>query len=286
MESIRIVKDRRIPTQGEVLVELHQRVEPDTLIARGMVPSQEVEELRLNRNLNVDPEDVKNHLLKHTGDKVEKNEVIAIARSFFGRQTRMARSPIDGVIENFSATTGWMMIRGNPVAVEIKSFIPGEVTQIYPGEGATVETDGLMLHGVYGIGGETSGLLETAVEAGNMPLTSSEIKPEHSGMVIVGGSVVTLDALREAVKQGVKGIIVGGVDEKDLTFFLGYEIGLEVTGNENLGITLILTEGFGVNPMPDDHFEELKGLNGKLACIDGTTHIRSRSLRPEIIVPM
>ncbi|MGW8179415.1 MAG: hypothetical protein ACWGQW_11745, partial [bacterium] len=129
MESIRIVKERRIPTQGEVLVELNQRVEFDTLIARGMVPSQEVEELRLNRNLNVDPEDVKNHLVKHTGDKVEKNEVIAIARSFFGRQTRMARSPIDGVIERFSERTGWMMIRGNPVAVEIKSFIPGEVTQ-------------------------------------------------------------------------------------------------------------------------------------------------------------
>ena len=209
MESIRIVKERRIPTQGEVLVKLHQRVEPDTLIARGMVPSQEVEELRLNRSLNVDPEDVKNHLLKHTGDKVEKNEVIAIARSFFGRQTRMARSPIDGVIENFSATTGWIMIRGNPVAVEVKSFIPGEVTQIYPGEGATVEA---------------TGLLETVVEAGNMPLTSSEIKPEYSGKVIVGGSVVTLDALREAVKQGVKGIIVGGIDEKDLTYFLGYEI--------------------------------------------------------------
>ncbi|TRO54624.1 hypothetical protein E2P71_03920 [Candidatus Bathyarchaeota archaeon] len=198
----------------------------------------------------------------------------------------MARSPIDGVIESFSEKTGWMMIRGHPVAVEVKSFIPGEVTQIYPGEGATVETYGLMFNGVFGVGGETYGLLEVAVEAGNMPLTSSEIKPEYGGRVIVGGSVVTLDALREAVKQGVKGIIVGGVDEKDLTYFLGYEIGLGVTGNESLGLTLILIEGFGVNPIPEDRFEELKGLAGKLACIDGTTHIRSRSMRPEIIVPL
>ena len=98
--------------------------------------------------------------------------------------------------------------------------------------------------------------------------------------------MVTLDALREAVKQGVKGIIVGGVDEKDLTYFLGYEIGLGVTGNESLGLTLILTEGFGVNPLPEDRFEDFRELTGKLACIDGTTHIRSRSIRPEIIVPL
>ena len=229
METARINKERRIPTQGEVLVELQQKVESDTLIAKGMVPSEEIEELRLHRSLNVDPEDVKNHILKHVGDTVAKNEVIAIARSFFGRQTRMARSPIDGVIESFSDKTGWMMIRGNPVAVEVNSFIPGIVTQIYPGEGASVETEGLISHGVFGVGGETYGYLETAVEAGNMPLTSSEIKSTHSGKIIVGGSVVTLDALREAVRQGVKGIIVGGVDEKDLTFFLGYEIGLGVT---------------------------------------------------------
>lgn len=286
MESLRIVKERRIPTRGEVLVELNNEVEPDTVIAKGMVPSQEIHELRLHRSLNIDPDDVKHHLVKHAGETVEKDEVIAIARSFFGRQTKMARSPIDGVIESFSETNGRMMIKGHPVPVEVSSFIPGTVTQIFPGEGAMVETQGYRFNGLFGVGGETHGILETVVDAGNVPLTSSEIKPMHSGKVLVGGSVVTLDALREAVKQGVRGIIVGGVDQKDLTYFLGYEIGLGVTGGENIGLTLILTEGFGVNPIPVETFTAFRELSGKLACIDGTTHIRSRSLRPEIIVPL
>ncbi|MBE0633825.1 hypothetical protein IH574_04580, partial [Candidatus Bathyarchaeota archaeon] len=51
-------------------------------------------------------------------------------------------------------------------------------------------------------------------------------------------------------------------------------------------LTLILTEGFGVNPIPVETFTAFRELSGKLACIDGTTHIRSRSLRPEIIVPL
>jgi hypothetical protein len=286
VEPIIIVKERRIPTQGEVLVELNQRVEPDTIIAKGMATSQELTELRLHRSLNVEPEDVKNHVLKHKGDIVEKDEVIAIARSFFGRQTRMARSPMDGVIEAFSGSTGRMLIRAHPVPVEVYSHIPGKVKEIFPEEGATVETEGYRFNGLFGVGGEAHGILELAVDSGDVPLTSSDIKTEHSGKVIIGGSVITLDALREAVKQGVKGIIVGGVDQKDLTYFLGYEIGLGVTGSENVGLTLILTEGFGVNPIQDETFNAFKELSGKLACIDGATHIRSRALRPEIIIPL
>ena len=286
METVTITKERRIPTTGEVMVKKGQDVAPDTLIASGTVPSQEIHELRLYRNLNVNPDDVKNHIVKHEGDNVEKDEVVAIARSFFGRQTRMARSPIDGVIQAFSSSTGRMMIRGHPVPVEVIAHIPGNVKYIYPDEGAEVETQGYLFNGVFGVGGETHGVLAMAVDSGDIPLTSTEILPEHTGKVLVGGSVVTLDALREAVKQGVKGIIVGGVDQKDLTFFLGYEIGHGVTGGEDVGLTLILMEGFGVNPIPDSVFDSFKEFSGKHVCIDGTTHIRSRSIRPEIIFPI
>jgi hypothetical protein len=286
MELITINKERRIPTMGIVMVEQGQQVGPDTLIAEGTVPSQDIHELRLFSNLNVSPEDVKNHILKHEGDLVEKDEVVAIARSFFGRRTRVARSPIPGVIEAFSSKTGRMLIRGHPIPVMVYAHIPGMVSAIFPGEGGMIETQGYLCRGVFGVGGEVHGLLEIAVESGDLPLTSAEIIPDYNGKVVVGGSVVTLDALREAVKQGIKGIIVGGVDQKDLTYFLGYEIGHGVTGGEDIGLTLILMEGFGVNPIPDEVFSSFKEFSGKLACIDGTTHIRSRSLRPEIIIPL
>jgi hypothetical protein len=228
---------------------------------------------------------VKDHLTKHIGESVEKDEVVAIARSFFGRQTRMARSPIDGIVEDFSAKTGRMMIKGHPIPVEVYAHIPGKVTELYDNEGARLETQGYQHHGLFGVGGETHGELALAVESGDTPLTSAEIKQEHSGKILVGGSVATLDALREAVKQGVKGIIVGGVDQKDLTYFLGYELGVGVTGGEDIGLTLILTEGFGVNPVDDTLFGFFKEHVGDLACIDGATHFKSRSQRPEIIIP-
>ena len=286
MKPVSIIKERRIPTSGNVFVEIGQHVKPDTLIAKGTVPSQEIYELRLHQSLNVNPEDVRNHIIKHVGDTVTKDEVVAIARSFFGRQTRVARSPIDGVIEVFSGSAGRMIIRGHPVPVEVYAHIPGKVTEIFPDEGAVIEVEGYRLRGIFGVGGETHGSLTLAVESGDTPLTSSDIKPDHQNKIILGGSVVTLDALREAVKQGVKGIIVGGVDQKDLTYFLGYEIGLGVTGLENVDITLILIEGFGVNPISRELYNFFEGCSDDLVCIDGTTQIRSRTQRPEIIIPI
>jgi hypothetical protein len=86
--------------------------------------------------------------------------------------------------------------------------------------------------------------------------------------------------------MGVSGIVTGGVDQKDLTDFMGREIGLGVTGTESVGLTLIITEGFGVYPMRDETFSLLKSHEGKNASIDGTTQIRQRILRPEIVVPL
>jgi len=104
--------------------------------------------------------------------------------------------------------------------------------------------------------------------------------------VVVGGSFVTLDALRSAVGLGVRGILTGGLDQRDLTDFLGAEIGLGVTGDERVGLTIIMLGGFGVHPITNDFFDLLSSMEGNLACIDGTTQIRTNMLRPEVIIPI
>ena len=63
MEFEKIIKERRIPTKGQLLVKLESLVEPTTVIAKGTVPSMEIEELKLDQSLNVKPEYVKNHLI-------------------------------------------------------------------------------------------------------------------------------------------------------------------------------------------------------------------------------
>jgi len=285
-EDTVVRKERRMPTEGEVLVKLGDQVEPETVIARGVVENPDIRELRIYASLGISPDMVKSYMLKTIGEDVSKDEVIAIYRSFFGMSTKVARSPIDGKIENISSVTGRVIIRGHPIQMTVKAHMPGEVVDVIDGEGAVVETRATVLQGAYGLGGEAVGELVLAVDSADVPLTSEEIKAEHRGKVVVGGSVVTVEALRAAVKNGVNAVIVGGVDQKDLTEFLGYEIGVGVTGGEDFGFTLIITEGFGVEPMDEARFSLLERHEGRLACVDGTTQIRSRIQRPEVVVPL
>jgi hypothetical protein len=67
--------------------------------------------------------------------------------------------------------------------------------------------------------------------------------------------------------------------------FIGYDIGVAITGREEVGLTLILTEGFGEMAMQERIFELFQQFEGQLACINGATQIRAGVIRPEVIVP-
>jgi len=280
-----IRKTRRIPVNGDVLVKVGDSVRPETVVARGIVVNPEIRKVIVYGQLGIDPGDLEKYMLKDDGDEVKKDEVIAIHRSFFGRSTRVCRSPVDGTIEAVSGSSGSVLIRGKPIPVEAKAHIPGKVVEIVAGEGAIIECRGTFMHGVFGIGGETTGELAIPVSRSNDDLTSELISGEHKGKIIIGGSSATVDALRKAVNTGVNGIVVGGVGQRDLTDFLGYEIGLGITGKEEVGLTLIITERFGTHPMDERIFDLLRSSEGKRASIDGSTQIRTRILRPEIILP-
>jgi hypothetical protein len=281
-----IAKARRLPTRGQVYVEEGDTVETETIVANGTVRNPDVHEINIASKLGTDPELMKRYMLKKEGDEVKKDEAFAIRRSFFRRMTKICRSPIDGTIELVSTTSGRALIRGLPIPVETRAHIPGKVVKLIPGEGAVIETMGTIVNGLFGVGGEVRGEIVVAVESPQQALTTDEVKEGHDGKILVGGSFVTLEALRKAAELGVRGIIAGGVDQKDLTEFLGYEIGVGITGEEETGLTLIITDGFGISPMDKEVFELLGSLEGKQASIDGSTQIRYMALRPEIIVPL
>jgi len=60
---------------------------------------------------------------------------------------------------------------------------------------------------------------------------------------------------------------------------------VEATGTEQVGFTLILTEGFGSIPMAGKTFALLSAHAGQPASISGATQIRAGVIRPEIIIP-
>ncbi|UCD72612.1 MAG: hypothetical protein JSW01_03935, partial [Candidatus Bathyarchaeota archaeon] len=225
------------------------------------------------------------YLLKKVDDQVDADDIIAYKKGFISFFDKTCRSSVKGVIEYYSDVTGQIMIREPPIPIFLDAYIPGTVTKILPREGVGITTTAALIQGIFGIGGETHGELMMLSETPDDVLSPDKITAECSGKIIVGGSFVEKDAIQKAVETDVRAIIVGGIRDEDLSNFLGYEIGVAITGKEQLGLTIILTEGFGRMRMARKTFELLDKLEGRLACINGATQIRAGVIRPEIIIP-
>jgi len=286
VKRLTIVREnRRLPVSGKILVKKGDDVKSDTIVATANLPSTP-EVVEVADSLGVDPEDIERYMLKKVGDPVKKNETISQLRLFFGLVSKACASPVEGVIDLVSDTTGKVFIRPPDILVELKAYVPGRITNVISDQEVVIETPAALVQGIFGVGGEKEGKLMMVANSPDEELTADRIGPECAGKVLVGGSLVTISALRRMREIGAVGAVVGGIDNKDLAEFVGYEIGVAITGQEDVSPTLILTEGFGKISMAKRTFSLLKSLVGKKACINGATQIRAGVIRPEIIVPV
>jgi hypothetical protein len=283
-EEMTIRRARRLPLKGEVVVEAGAAVEPQTVVARTLVPGV-MRTVRAAEILGLEPEELAPALRIREGDEVATGQLVGETRSFFGLFRAECRAPTGGRVELISPTTGNVGIRVPPTAVEVQAYIRGTVADVQPGEGVVVETRGALVQGIFGVGGERQGVLRMVVSDPGEPLEEGMILPEHAGQILVGGSHVTGAALRRASEVGAAGVIVGAIVDRDLIDFLGYDIGVAITGDEAINLTLVLTEGFGAIRMAARTFKLLQSLEGRQASINGATQIRAGVIRPEVIVP-
>jgi len=285
-DRLLVEKNRILPLKGKVVVKVGDKVNPDDVIARTELPGNIIP-LNVANKLGIPPEDILEFMVKKEGESIEEGEVIAIKKFPLIRSwSTTCKSPVTGSIESISNITGQVLLRGLPIPVEVKAYLQGEVTKVIPDEGVVVSCVASFVQGIFGIGGETSGILQVVTPDNTTILTDQFINPELKGKVIVGGSIVTAEATRKAIDIGVRGIVVGGLDDKDLRDFLGYDIGVAITGSEDIGITLVVTEGFGQISMAQKTFELLKAHEGQKACINGATQIRAGVIRPEVVIPL
>lgn len=278
-------KRRRLPLKGDVLVTVGAEVEPDTVVARTKIPGNPTA-VHLAHLLNLEPDELAPALLKKPGDPVKKGELLARHTMFFGLFKTEAASPVDGTVESVSEVTGQMTIREPAIPVEIRAYTAGRVAEMIPGEGAVIETRGALVQGIFGVGGECHGTIRVLAEGPGAVLEAGLIGPDSQGRVLVGGSLITREAIARAREVGAAALVAGGIIDRDLAEVLGYEIGVAITGHEDLGLTIILTEGFGRIEMAERTFALLKALEGKPASLSGATQIRAGVMRPEIIVPL
>jgi len=277
-------RERRLPLKGEVLVAVGAAVGPDTVVARSELPGN-VQTVNLAARLGVDPAQVPATLCAPVGSAVRKGETIATAKAMFGLMKNSADAPADGTLESVSPITGQLLVREKPIPVEVNAYVRGVVAEVLPAEGVVIEARVAMVQGIFGIGGETFGPIAMATRGPGEPLEPGHLQPAHRGAVVVGGSHVSHATVLRARELGVAALVAGGFDDQDLRQLLGKDLGVAITGQEEIGLSIVLTEGFGRIAMAGRTWELLEKSAGRVASVSGATQIRAGVLRPELLIP-
>jgi hypothetical protein len=262
-----IKRERLLPAPGEVLVQVGDRVEPATVVARAALLG-ELHVIKAAKILSVKDDELPEYMLKEIGDFLEAREPIAVKKGLF-RST--CRSPVSGRLAAIRKGE-LLIVEPSPSLFELRAYIHGQVTTLRPNYGVVIETTGALIQGLWGIGGEAFGVLKMLVDDPAQSVEPEAIDAGCHGAIIVGGASVSREVLLQVEQVRARGMIVGGLEasSKDSSF----------------PFPVIATEGVGQIPISSPIFEMLQANAGQEVSISAKTQLRWNVIRPEIIIPV
>ncbi len=283
--STLIRRRRELPLLGEVLVEMGDAVPVGVDVAKGELPG-ELYVLRLPERMGLEVFEVLGGLKKKAGERVNKGELLCEHAGLFGLLKTRYASPDTGVIEFITEKSGHVALRLPSKPISVDSFMGGCVVEIEEGKAVVLETEAAFVQGIFGVGGERAGVIRMLDIEPDKEITPSDLPEDISGSILVGGARPQLEALQLAAERGAVGCITGSIDDQVLAAYLGYDLGIALTGDEDVPLTLIMTEGFGNMRMSRRSLEVLSKHDEATAVMNGMTQVRAGAVRPEVIIPL
>jgi len=242
---------RRLPQKGKITVKEGDVTESSAIIGLCHV-SPGFRVFNLSEILNIPPEKIPSCLLKSSGSKVFKGDVIAEDKKLFGIISRQFIAPADGVFEVMDQSKGQMMIRFMPVSFKLPAGVYGEVVKVVPDQEVHIRTKVDLIRGVLGSGVEREGILKV-VTSNKETISIIGLDKSLSGSIIAGGSMMTKEVIQKSLALGVRGILSGGINIHDYKSLVS-----SLNPLEDVGLSLLATEGYGSSEMPGEIFELLR----------------------------
>lgn len=267
---------RTLPqAKGRIYALLGQEVTPEDVLGEGQLPAG-FRIIHLARELGVHPKKAVNFLKRQLGKTIFQGELLASRENFWGLREKLILSPVDGILDFYDLPKGDLRIKLPPKRTLLISGVYGIVDSINVSSGSViVRAQASVIYGVVGTGREREGMLKI-LGSPDYLVTSKQLPGGLGGKLIVGGSIVSLDALEEAVESGAAGFISGGINMRDFKS-VGGILDQRHKRWSDIGLAVMVTEGFGSIQIGGDIFTLLKEHDKKFAILDGN---RSRLILP------
>lgn len=225
-----------LPKESEILVKENDEVSQGELLATK--EEEEFQEFDLSGRL----------LTVSLGSKVEKDQILAFRKTFFGKRQDF-KSPVSGTLIEVSKQ-GILKIKTKGGKKEIRSPIKGKVKEI--GDSFLVlEFKGLKITGSWGKGPKVLGTLKLCGER-EKEVKLQDLGPEQAGKILVFGSKISLGVVHKAEALGIVGLVGGSISQ-------------EVEPNELAIVTIGGKDEF----IPKEVWQELEKEEGDQALISG-----------------
>jgi hypothetical protein len=265
IKSQKVNLTRLVSDKETAKVSVGEAVSPEDVIGVAEIPSGR-RLVKLASLLGVHGRrEVEKHLVKPLGARVFEGEILARRKSFFGLKTNVFRSPIDGVISEVDGF-GSLVIDFLPCQNRLVAGVGGKVLEV-SGKGVVIETVVSKIKTKVGVGKEREGSIKIVAEP-NEFLLPTKLDVSCRDKIIVGGASVGKETLEKALTIGVRGLVVGGINVRDFSKL----------GELDSGMTVLITEGFGIRPMAEDVYLELKKHHDGFGIINGSQR--------ELIIPL
>lgn len=283
--------DRTIPQPGEILVRQGGRVEPDDIVARGQKHNPPYM-INLAQALALPPDQAARAVVAPIGQPVNAGAVLARRR---GLLSRRVLSPVNGILYAVDPATGYAILQPEPQQITVTAGIRGIVMEIIDQQRVVIETPAAQIFGIASLGNDCYGVTRLLTLDPGEPITEAMIDAQSMYAVLIGGSGISAAALRKAVENQVRGIIIGSISASVLREFfqwtkrMPFLPGLrnwQWVSQTDAPLTIVLTEGIGSAPMATPLFELLAGNDRREVYIESSTSLRHPHRRPRVIIPL
>ncbi|TSC86886.1 MAG: Uncharacterized protein G01um10147_761 [Microgenomates group bacterium Gr01-1014_7] len=272
-KRIRIEKDviirirRSLKGAGVLNVKVGQEVSPAEVLGTAQV-SAGFRTINLADLLKVSPKDVEKYMRRTLSQRIYRGELLAYRSSFFEGK-KIVTSPSDGVLDFMNPKTGELRLKFLPKKEDLPAGVFGVVEMVDKQKGQIViRTQASVVHGMFGSGRVRDGTLHV-ISKRDQFIDRSFISPKEEEHILVGGSLVFKDAITSSISSGISGIITGGINVKDYKGMAGGRLIFPKKLENDIGVSILVCEGFGSVSIGEDIYEILKAHDGKFASIDG-----------------
>jgi hypothetical protein len=182
------------------------------------------------------------------------------------------RTPRQGRVVAISA--GQVLLELEETSLKLLAGLPGMVVQTIPERGATIQTAGALVQGVWGNGQIDTGLMLNLNVSPEDALTAERLDASMRGSILMAGQCREVTMLQTAAELPVRGLILSSLSPELLP-----------TARQ-LHFPILVTDGFAPRPMNSLAYRLLSSNNEREVAINAQPFDRYSGQRPEAIVPL